>query len=284
MDGVATGKVAENTRKARKLYPVTEANKFWPVCDTMKAMQNAQAGKVYLTGAGPGDPGLLTVRAHRLLATADVVLHDGLVDAAILQLAGAQTRVVSVAKRAGDKSITQPEIDALMIQEARAGRSVVRLKVGDPLLFGRAADEIHALRQAGIPFEIVPGITAALAAAAALESPLTARDASSGVLLLAGHRAGRTEGEHRYFRLPENLALATLALYMPGSDYAGLAHDLAASGLPPETPCAVISQCSLPGQQMVRLTLAELTSHPALPAPALVMVGKVFAETEPLEL
>jgi uroporphyrin-III C-methyltransferase len=243
-------------------------------------MQTADAGKVYLTGAGPGDPDLLTVRAHRLLATADLVLHDGLVDAAILRLAGPQTRVVSVAKRAGDKSITQAEIDALMVQEARAGRSVVRLKVGDPLLFGRAAEEIAALRQAGIPFEIVPGITAALAAAAVLQCPLTARDASSGVLLLAGHRAGRTEGEHRYFRLPENLASATLALYMPGPDYAGLAQDLAASGLPPQTPCAVISQCSLPGQQMVRLTLAELGSHAALPAPALVMVGKVFEEAE----
>ncbi len=250
-----------------------------PDCDTMKRMQSAEAGKVYLTGAGPGDPALLTVRARDLLATASLVLHDGLVDAAILRLAGPDTRVISVAKRAGEKSITQPEIDALMIREARAGHSVVRLKVGDPLLFGRAADEITALRQAGIPFEIVPGITAALAAAAALTSPLTAREASSGVLFLAGHRAGQL-GEHRYFRLPTDLTTTTLALYMPGSDYAGLAHDLAASGIPANTPCAVISQCSLPGQQIVRLTLAELGSHPALPAPALVMVGKVFSEEE----
>ena len=239
-------------------------------------MQAAEAGKVYLTGAGPGDPGLLTVRARDLLATASLVLHDGLVAEAVLHLAGSHTRVVSVAKRAGSKSITQPEIDALMIHEARAGHSVVRLKVGDPLLFGRAADEIAALQAAGIPFEIVPGVTAALAAAAALARPLTAREASSGVLFLAGHRAGQADGEHRYFRLPSDLTTTTLALYMPGTDYAALAHDLAASGIPPHTPCAVVSQCSLPDQQIVRLTLAELGTHPALPAPALVMVGKVF--------
>jgi len=235
---------------------------------------------VYLTGAGPGDPSLLTVRARDLLATADVILHDGLVDSSILRLASPQTRVLSVAKRAGEKSITQPEIDALMIREARAGYSVVRLKVGDPLLFGRAAEEIAALRRARIPFEIVPGITAALAAAAALSSPLTARDASSGVLFLAGHRAGGTQGDHRYFRLPSDLTAVTLALYMPGSDYAALAEDLMASGIAADTPCAVISQCSLPGQRMVRLRLAEFASHAALPAPALVMVGKVLADAE----
>lgn len=239
-------------------------------------MRTAEPGKVYLTGAGPGDPALLTLRARDLLATADLILHDGLVSGAILELAGPQTRVISVAKRAGEKSITQPEIDAFMIREARAGHSVVRLKVGDPLLFGRAADEIAALRQAGIPFEIVPGITAALAAAAALASPLTARETSSGVLFLAGHRAYPPGSEHRHFQLPSDLTTCTLALYMPGSDYAGLAQDLAAGGIPSDTPCAVISQCSLPDQQIVRLTLAELGTHPALPAPALVMVGKVL--------
>lgn len=235
-------------------------------------MQTAEAGKVYLTGAGPGDPELLTVRAHDLLATADVILHDGLVVDEILELASPTARVESVAKRAGVKTITQEEIVERMIGEARAGQSVVRLKVGDPMLFGRGAEEIGALAAAGIPFEVVPGVTAALAAAATLACPLTSRDASSAVVMLSGHRSD----EGRSLILPGGFAEATMAIYMPGSDYAALASDLMEHGVPGETGCAVVSQCSLPGQQLIRLTVAELPTHPALPAPALVMVGKVL--------
>ena len=235
-------------------------------------MQTAEAGKVYLTGAGPGNPDLLTIRARDLLATTDVILHDGLVGEEILELASPTARVESVAKRAGVKSVTQQEIEARMIEEARAGNSVVRLKVGDPMLFGRGAEEVGALAAAGIPFEVVPGVTAALAAAAALACPLTAREASSALIMLSGHRSG----EGRILSIPGKLAGATLTIYMPGSDYAALAHDLIESGVTSETPCAVISQCSLPGEQRIHLTVGELPTHPALPAPALVLVGKVL--------
>lgn len=241
--------------------------------DGMNAMRTAESGKVYLTGAGPGDPDLLTVRARDLLATADVILHDGLVVEEILELASPTARVESVAKRAGVKSVTQQEIEERMIREAREGQSVVRLKVGDPMLFGRGAEEIGALEAAGVPYEVVPGVTAALAAASALACPLTAREASPAVVMLSGHRSG----EGRVLALPGGFAEATLAIYMPGSDYGALARDLMEGGVASETPCAVISQCSLPGEQVIRLTVAELGTHPALPAPALVMVGKVLA-------
>lgn len=239
-------------------------------------MQTAESGKVYLTGAGPGDPDLLTVRARDLLATADVILHDGLVVDEILELASPTARVESVAKRAGEKSVTQQEIEERMIREARDGQSVIRLKVGDPMLFGRGAEEIGALEAAGVPYEVVPGVTAALAAAAALACPLTARDTSAAVVMLSGHRAGSGTGNDRSLALPGGFAEATLAIYMPGSDYAGLASDLTEGGVAADTPCVVISQCSLPGQQVIRLTVAELPAHSALPAPALVMVGKVL--------
>ncbi len=235
-------------------------------------MQTAESGTVYLTGAGPGDPDLLTVRARDLLATADVILHDGLVVDEILELASPTALVESVAKRAGVKTITQEQIVERMIREAREGQSVVRLKVGDPMLFGRGAEEITALSAAGIPFEIVPGVTAALAAAAALACPLTSREASSAVVMLSGHRSE----EGRSLVVPGGFAEATLAIYMPGSDYAALARDLAEHGIPDGTACAVVSQCSLPGQQLIRLTVGELPTHSALPAPALVLVGKVL--------
>jgi uroporphyrin-III C-methyltransferase/precorrin-2 dehydrogenase/sirohydrochlorin ferrochelatase len=145
-------------------------------------------GKVYLIGAGPGDPDLLTVKALRLIQTAGVVLHDDLVPQAILDLASPGAEMVNVGKRCGTKNITQEEINARMIEGARDGKNVVRLKSGDPLIFGRAAEEMAALTEAGIPFEIVPGITAALAAAAAIACPLTSRNSASSVIFSTGHR------------------------------------------------------------------------------------------------
>ncbi len=138
-------------------------------------MSNAEAGKVYLVGAGPGDPDMLTVKAARLLADAGVVLHDDLVPQSILNLAGKQALVISVGKRCGRKKITQAAIHELMIVSARRGLAVIRLKSGDPMIFGRAAEEIDALREAGVPFEVVPGVTAASSAAAFLEASLTDR-------------------------------------------------------------------------------------------------------------
>ncbi len=154
-------------------------------------MTQAERGKVYLVGAGPGDPELLTVRAVRLLGSADVVFHDDLVPAEVLALANRHALVTSVGKRCGRPRITQQGIHSLMIDAARAGQSVVRLKCGDPLVFGRAGEEIAALRAAGVEFEVVPGVTAAFAAGAALAIPLTDRKYASKLIFCTGHHATR---------------------------------------------------------------------------------------------
>ena len=147
------------------------------------------SGTVYLVGAGPGDPELLTVKGHRLIREAGVVLHDDLVPAAIVALAGSDAEVVNVGKRCGVKRITQDEINTLMIGAARRGASVVRLKSGDPGIFGRLAEEMEALDAAGIPYEVVPGITAGIAAAASLSVSLTDRRKSARVVIVTGHKA-----------------------------------------------------------------------------------------------
>ncbi|MGE5206815.1 MAG: uroporphyrinogen-III C-methyltransferase [Chlamydiota bacterium] len=228
-------------------------------------------GKVYLVGAGPGDPDLLTVRAARLLRNADAVLHDELVTAEILQLANPAARLHNVGKRCGNKRITQEEINFLMVGLASAGRQVVRLKGGDPLIFGRAGEEIEALRREGIAYEIVPGITAALGVAAAMGIPLTHRHGPAAVVLVAGQRAAGTEEtawEH-FVR-----SGATLAIYMPGRSYGEITSRLRKAGLSAETPCAVVSRATTMGQQLYVTTIADLLGAPVLAAPALLIVGE----------
>ncbi|HEX3660602.1 MAG TPA: uroporphyrinogen-III C-methyltransferase [Acidobacteriaceae bacterium] len=227
-------------------------------------------GKVWLVGAGPGDPDLLTLKAARLLATADVVLHDDLVPPAVLDLARRQALLINVGKRCGRKSITQDQIHAMLIDLARRGLSVVRLQSGDPLLFGRAGEEIHALAAAGIEFEIVPGITAAFAAAAALRTSLTDRHTSSSVVLSTGHR-----GPDSVQAPPQP---PTRVVYMPGRDLAPVAAQLRAQGLAAETPCVVVSRAGQPQQQIQRLPLADLPSLVPGPAPAILLAGEVFRE------
>src|SRR6202140_2967152 len=153
------------------------------------------SGKVYLVGAGPGDPELLTLKALRLLRTADVVFHDDLVTPEILRLISPTAEVQNVGKRCGSKAIRQEEINFLMVTRAAAGLQVVRLKSGDPLIFGRAGEEIEALRRSNIEYEIVPGVTSALGAAAAAGLPLTHRRASSTLVLIAGHCASDYSAE-----------------------------------------------------------------------------------------
>jgi uroporphyrin-III C-methyltransferase len=225
-------------------------------------------GSVSLVGAGPGDPDLLTVKALRLIQSADVILHDDLVPQAILDLAAASTAILNVGKRCGTKTITQNEINALMIAHARDRRSVVRLKSGDPLLFGRAAEEMAALADAGVPFEIVPGITAAFAAAAALGCSLTDRNCASSVTFSTGHHAQ----SHNHAPLPE-IEDATRVVYMPGRDLALLAQEWLQQGLPPDFPCAVVSNAAQPGQQVRCTTLAELGRLAPVPAPSLLIAG-----------
>jgi uroporphyrin-III C-methyltransferase len=229
-------------------------------------------GKVYLVGAGPGDPDLLTVKALRLLRTADVVLYDDLVTPEILKLVASTAELQNVGKRCGSKTIRQEEINFLMVTLATSGRQVVRLKSGDPLIFGRAGEEIEALRRANIEYEIVPGVTSALGAAAAAGIPLTHRRASSTLVLTAGHRASE-DSDSDWSRLGG--AESTFVVYMPGQDYAGMATRLASAGFAQETPCALISKATTPEQQVRRTTISGLHRTPKLPAPTLLVVGEV---------
>ncbi len=225
-------------------------------------------GTVSLVGAGPGDPNLLTVKALRLIQTADVILHDDLVPQAILQLASPSAEVLNVGKRCGAKTITQDEINALMIGYARANRSVVRLKSGDPLIFGRATEEMTALAEAGVSFQAVPGITSAFAAAAALGCSLTDRNGASNVTFSTGHHAK----SHNQAPLPE-IEDTTRVVYMPGRDLRLLAEEWLQQGLPPDFPCAVVSRAAQPGQQVRSTTLARLGDLDAIPAPSLLIAG-----------
>jgi uroporphyrin-III C-methyltransferase len=229
-------------------------------------------GKVYLVGAGPGDPELLTVKALRLLRTADVVLHDDLVAPEILKLASRAAEVRNVGKRCGSKTIRQEEINSLMVTCAFSRRQVVRLKSGDPLIFGRAGEEIEALRRANIEYEIVPGVTSALGAAAAAGIPLTHRHASSTLVLTAGHRASENSAED-WNKLAG--VKSTLVIYMPGSNYSEISSRLRSAGFARETPCAIISRATTPEQQMHRTTVSDLPGTPRLASPTLLIVGEV---------
>jgi uroporphyrin-III C-methyltransferase / precorrin-2 dehydrogenase / sirohydrochlorin ferrochelatase len=238
------------------------------LAQTGRVASRAEAGTVYLVGAGPGDPELLTVKALRLIESADAILHDDLVPQAILDLAAQGAEVVNVGKRCGVKTITQEEINALMIDYARAGRSVVRLKSGDPLLFGRAAEEMAAIEEAGVPFEIVPGVSAAFAAATSLRRSLTDRNWASHVIFSTGHHAG----SHNRAALPA-LEAGTRVVYMPGRDLSLLAAEWLAEGLPADFPCAVVSRAAQPDQQVVHTTLGDLGELKPAEAPSLLIAG-----------
>jgi uroporphyrin-III C-methyltransferase len=239
-------------------------------------------GKVYFIGAGPGDPDLLTRKAWKLLTAAEVVLHDALVPAEIVALAPADATITNVGKRCGRKSVTQNEIHSRLIAHARAGRTVVRLQGGDPLIFGRAGEEIVALQQAGVDFEIVPGVTAASAAAAAAQISLTHRRVASKLIFLSAHQGldrGADRGESDWSALPSSDV--TLAVYMPGNHYEKIADDLAIAGWPADTPCVLVSQAGTRQQLILRIALDELANTPVVPAPAVLLVGAVSASQTP---
>jgi uroporphyrin-III C-methyltransferase len=229
-------------------------------------------GKVYLVGAGPGDPELLTVKALRLLRTADAVLYDDLVAPEILALVTPKAQLHPVGKRCGKKKILQSEINFLMIALAQSGLQVVRLKSGDPLIFGRAGEEIESLRNAGIAFEVVPGVTSALGAAAAAQIPLTHRRASSAVIFLTAHHASDRQAAEWSKLVGSG---STLVIYMPGQNYLEISTKLKAAGLQGKTPCALISRASTLQQQVHATTVDRLRYVPQIPAPALLVVGEV---------
>lgn len=229
-------------------------------------------GKVFLVGAGPGDPELLTVKAQRLLQTAGAVLYDELVSPEILKLIPSTAQLHNVGKRCGTKKIQQEEINFLMLALADSGLQVVRLKSGDPMIFGRAGEEIAALRQANVPFEIVPGVTSALGAAAAAQIPLTHRRETSAVVFITAHQASNSEAAD-WNKLAGSGA--TLVIYMPGHHYDNIAAKLTSAGLTNDTPCAVVSRASAPDQRGFLTSLGQLQHAPRLAAPTLLVVGEV---------
>ena len=231
-------------------------------------------GKVYLVGAGPGDPELLTVKAARLLAQAGIVFHDSLVSADIRRLISRTAEVIDVGKRCGHKLLTQEDINSLLVSAAANHDVVLRLKGGDPLVFGRAGEEIEALRNAGIEFEIVPGITAALGAAAAAGISLTDRRAASQIVISTFSRG--TEGVS--MDCGAISSTATLVLYMPGPDYAEVARHLRQGGLPEDLPCVIVSNATGAAQQIRWTNVARLAKEEKLPAPALMIVGRVASQ------
>ena len=232
------------------------------------------AGRVYLVGAGPGDPELLTLKAAKLLARSDVVLYDSLVSEEVLALASQKALLVNVGKRAGQKLLTQDEINNLLASYAKAGKQVVRLKGGDPLLFGRAGEEMEALRGAGMEFEIVPGITAAVGAAAAAKISLTDRRMASQVLFTTFSR----DENDNWLNWAAITPQTTIAIYMPGTHYDQVAARLIENGIAADSPCVIVSHATRAGQQVRFTNLAALSDGDQLPAPSLLLVGRVAAQ------
>ena len=236
-----------------------------------------QAGHVALVGAGPGAEDLVTLRAQRLLMAADAIVHDALVPEAVVALGRRDAARIAAGKRKGRHARTQVEINRLLVALARQGKRVVRLKAGDPLVFGRAGEELAALREAGVSHEVVPGVTAALAAAADFALPLTLRGVSSSLVFTTGHDLGGDT-------LPDwaRLAIdgATVAVYMGRSVAAGVAQKLIAAGLSPDTAVAVVESASLPSRRLLHGTLADLPSlelYAELAGPAMTIIGDAVA-------
>lgn len=238
-----------------------------------------ETGTIYLVGAGPGDPDLLTLRAARLIEAAQLIVHDGLVDPAILAMASPDARLISVAKRRSVHTLPQEDINALLVREALAGRDVVRLKGGDPFVFGRGGEEMEDAHAAGVRVEVVPGISSANGAAAAAQIPLTHRDSASIVSFVAGQCKGLSE---------QNWAgLAgtgrTLVIYMGVKTAPQIAEKLMEDGLAPDMPLAVIENAARPQMRVLRgplAGLADLVTRENVISPALIIIGEVTARND----
>ena len=245
-------------------------------------MSDFSPGKVWLVGAGPGDPELLTRKAERLIGLASVVFHDALVGLGVLDHASPSARRVYVGKRSGRHSKDQTSIDRLIVAAALAGERVVRLKGGDPAIFGRATEELHACRAAGVPVSICPGVTAASAAAASLGASLTLRGLARKLVFVTAHARAGEELELDWQALAD--PQATLAIYMGKAAAELLATRLMAAGLPASTPVAMIENASLPTERhfRTRLDLLPLAARTALGnGPALLLIGAAMADHGP---
>jgi uroporphyrinogen III methyltransferase / synthase len=236
-------------------------------------------GKVCLVGAGPGDPGLITIRGAQCLAEADVVLYDYLVNPELLRHVSAAAERVCLGHPHGGRQMHQQEINRRMVAAAQAGKKVVRLKSGDPYLFGRGAEEVETLIAAGIPYEVIPGVTAAFAAASHAGIPITHRDLASAVALITGHRRGDGAGSeldyHSLARFP-----GTLVFYMGMTTSRQWSEALLRGGRSPDTPVAIVRRASWPDQETIRCTLAtmaDLIERQGIRPPAVIIVGEVVA-------
>lgn len=242
--------------------------------DHLPSMAIDAPATVYLVGAGPGDPDLLTVRAARLIASAQVIVHDGLVSAEIMALASPQAELISVAKQRSRHSMPQEGINALLVDLALEGRPVVRLKGGDPFIFGRGGEELEACRAAGVSVEIVPGISAAIGCAAAAQLPLTHRDASSAVTFVAGQCKGLSDQDWSGLAGKGR----TLVIYMGVATARAIADKLMADGISPATPVAVLEKGTRADARTLRTLLADLADmivRDDVQSPALIVVGDV---------
>lgn len=241
-------------------------------------MSDFESGMVWLVGAGPGDPELLTRKAERLIRAATVVFHDALVGPGVLALVPPETRLVSVGKRSGRHSKDQRTIDALIVEAALAGERVIRLKGGDPAVFGRATEELDACRAAGIPVRICPGVTAACAAAADLGFSLTLRGLARRLTFVTAHARAGEEPALDWSALAD--PQATLAIYMGKAAAKTVSVSLIAAGLDQATPVALVENASLPGERhfVTRLDLLPLAARTALgDGPALILIGQALA-------
>ena len=237
-----------------------------------------EKGTVYLVGAGPGDPDLLTVKAARLIAAADVVVHDGLVDDAILALTRADARLISVAKQRSRHSVPQEGINAILVREALAGHAVVRLKGGDPFIFGRGGEEVEALRMANVDVEVVPGISAALGVGAVAQIPLTHRDVAQAVTFVTGHAKLGDEPDLDWQALARGNQ--TVVVYMGVGTAGTIAARLVAAGRAVSTPVAVIENGTRPDEIRAFGALGELNEiiqRAGIQGPALLIIGEVVA-------
>ena len=231
-------------------------------------------GRAILVGAGPGDPELLTLKAVRALERADVLVHDGLVDPRVLDLVPPQALRISVAKQRARHTMPQEAINALVVAHVQTGAIVVRLKGGDPFIFGRGGEEVEAVRAAGLPVEVVPGVSAALGCAAGAMLPLTHRDIASTVSFVAGQCKGLAEQDWTGLAGPGR----TLVIYMGVAGATAIAEKLMADGLAPDTPVAILEKGTLPDARALRTLLADLGSaveRQAVQSPAVLVVGEV---------
>lgn len=265
---------AAAARRANLAAPSSEDKQVW----------RAQPGVTYLVGAGPGDAGLLTVRGRALLATAEVVLYDRLVDPALLALSRPDAELIFVGKHGGGNYLPQERIHALLQEHAGAGRSVVRLKGGDPFVFGRGGEECEALAERGLPFVVVPGVSSALAAPAAAGIPITHREFGSSFAVVTGHEVpGRGASRLDWSALAR---VDTLVVLMGVGRLPAITEALGQSGMPPDRPAAVIERGTLPEQRVVTGELSDIAERAiaeAIGSPAILVLGEVVRVRERLE-